>query len=833
MSKFSGYSSDEDIVRFEERREVETRPPKQNVSKESLEVLKILEGYKSYLVAIPTLIELMSKFVQDNQRLLFMNEIVYEFKMIEHEVDDLVYRFSKNSYEIAVMGLEKSGKTTLINAILGISLLPAKRGRCTYVPTELRSCASVDQERIEIEYLSLEEFENHKKEVEKVLQKNGDEAIVEFMNDDLNEKQEENVPVQNKSRKLKKNEDFNNSSIDWVEEYKEIKEVEITTRKYLGKPKEIVRNDKNVNYEERITETVSDPGIARAVKRVVLYTTHLKLGNDESEVTLYDVPGYDSPFIMHKKQSKENASKSDAIIFVKKFESPSLKQVENHMLKMFEASGGFVPLKEKMIVAVSSVDVATTQKDFKDNLELIKLNFEKKNIKSERVFPICSAAKQVSYSRKSNDEEKEAIYKQAKEKLKILKITDGIEELKTFIRQFVNDFRFKNLMKSFYQSQTRFKEKLKLFIEESKSEFNVSDFHTETKEESFENQKERQKLNWYAHFLPNAMENFQVYFTKTIFSKSDPDVYNEDPEFLVLLKQKYFEIVNTMAIETEEWLDNRANEIWIKQAHNCANIAPGEAHSAIRKDLAEETLKKITEYLTKGLSSIVWQTVKKMLDFILAEMFFIDEIKDTLLNNSESNYKNILSEKIEILILRLARPTIDLFLRFPREDNRLQTIDLYKNEVMILDMFYKEGSATKRGLPFYLANGKEAAKKNESLEFNVTDLPKSDSCEDFSSATSQIRQDIQEFFLYMKNSIFYASGIEAFFKQELDKIAFRFRTEDKNHGTWHFLVFKSIASGNPKITNEILEQFDFDVTKKNHLMQSLKDIDDFLKNLSK
>ena len=107
MSKFSGYSSDEDIVRFEERREVETRPPKQKVSKESLEVLKILEGYKSYLVAIPTLIELMSKFVQDNQRLLFMNEIVYEFKMIEHEVDDLVYRFSKNSYEIAVMDRER------------------------------------------------------------------------------------------------------------------------------------------------------------------------------------------------------------------------------------------------------------------------------------------------------------------------------------------------------------------------------------------------------------------------------------------------------------------------------------------------------------------------------------------------------------------------------------------------------------------------------------------------------------------------------------------------------------------------------------------------------
>ncbi|EFC36491.1 predicted protein [Naegleria gruberi] len=56
---------------------------------------------------------------------------------------------SKNPMKCCVVGITNSGKTTLMNAILGMNLLPSKEGRCTIANTELRY-ADYDKRKIEI-----------------------------------------------------------------------------------------------------------------------------------------------------------------------------------------------------------------------------------------------------------------------------------------------------------------------------------------------------------------------------------------------------------------------------------------------------------------------------------------------------------------------------------------------------------------------------------------------------------------------------------------------------------------------------------------------------------
>ena len=312
------------------------------------------------------------------------------------------------------MGLEKTGKTSFVNAILGQQLLPTKRERCTYIPTEIRSCPSTDDERIEIVYLTTAEFDLNLKEVEakrrEIIKM---EKTSKIINPVVSSKITEDMTIEDDEETFSeaidssKSDELVSSSINWDDEYNEIISLQAASRKYLDRGNQVFfKREKTSDFEDLVNDTVSDPKIARAVKTVVIYTSNLKLGTEECDVVLYDVPGYDSTTIMHKKQSKENAQKADAIIFVKKFESPTLKQGENEMLKVFEAIDGCVPLKDKLIVAITSIDAANSSRDFKDTMEAIYKVFEQRKLDRKRIFPVCSAAKKLRRSKRDDEKEK-------------------------------------------------------------------------------------------------------------------------------------------------------------------------------------------------------------------------------------------------------------------------------------------------------------------------------------------------------------------------------------------------------------------------------------------
>ena len=63
----------------------------------------------------------------------------------------LLRKLRSQEFEIAVVGLEKAGKSTLSNALIRVNVLPAESERCTYTKTEIRSGT---EDRAEVEFYS-------------------------------------------------------------------------------------------------------------------------------------------------------------------------------------------------------------------------------------------------------------------------------------------------------------------------------------------------------------------------------------------------------------------------------------------------------------------------------------------------------------------------------------------------------------------------------------------------------------------------------------------------------------------------------------------------------
>lgn len=417
-------------------------------------------------------------------------------------------------------------------------------------------------------------------------------------------KEEETIDFYDADETEYKSQEGEQSSINWLEEYKEILKIEKNAKEYLDKkPLTKYFKEFNKDIEKLVHDTISNPAIARAVKRIVLYTQKL---NTKHKITFHDVPGYNSPTTMHKKQTKEKGKIADAIIFVKKFVQPDLEQSEVEMFSIFDTIDEFVPLKDKIIGAITFIDQADDRVDYDKTLAELHHSFAAKGIAKDRLFPVCSAA------RKSSDESSR---NKALTNLKDLGIDDGFDRLINHVYEYVVDSRAKNLEKKLDIVSSRINKSLNSLIELSKKEFDLNDTNFE-KNESVVDQEERNKMKWWAQEWRKVHEDFKEFIQTNIYVTDDPDQLAENHEFLEEFRNEYIKLIDSMISDTKKVFDTRYKRIYNDQGHSGGNIAAGEGHSAIRKELTEEMYKKVSEILSENLGNIIWKTIGKIIDWI-------------------------------------------------------------------------------------------------------------------------------------------------------------------------------------------------------------------------
>jgi hypothetical protein len=92
-----------------------------------------------------------------------------EFNEIERHLYNFKNELGRKEFKIGVIGREKAGKSSLINAWIAADLLPTAQERCTYTTVEVRSCMNQKEQKVVIEYYSREEFESNRREIEELM----------------------------------------------------------------------------------------------------------------------------------------------------------------------------------------------------------------------------------------------------------------------------------------------------------------------------------------------------------------------------------------------------------------------------------------------------------------------------------------------------------------------------------------------------------------------------------------------------------------------------------------------------------------------------------------
>ncbi|MFN7658496.1 MAG: dynamin family protein [Dolichospermum sp.] len=228
-------------------------------------------------------------------------------------------RLKKREFRIAVVGLEKAGKSTFVNAWLECDLLPAKGGRCTFTTTQIYSVEHESEQRLEVQAKTEAEFINLLQELEKA----------------------------------KAQEDINT-----------IRTNEITLQE--------VRQEGNLTFpftrlediREPLKKYVADEKYAHAVLEARLYTN--KLAQAEG-IVFYDVPGLDSGLAKHVDEAQEMLSDCDAVILVQRF--TSLREKELEIIKFTEQGDKNVTVADKLFVFLSRIDSLGSAEAMKTHIQ--------------------------------------------------------------------------------------------------------------------------------------------------------------------------------------------------------------------------------------------------------------------------------------------------------------------------------------------------------------------------------------------------------------------------------------------------------------------------------
>lgn len=304
--------------------------------------------------AIRNLLEIASK-----QNRLFTKDMERRLKERQEECERLYRKLDKNEFEIAIVGLEKAGKSTFANALIGHRILPDADERCTYTSTCIRYGSA---NKATVTFFSQQEFDKQLREKLTEMKFENTEqyslatlSLGEYKNMffSLDKKLQEEYET-----------NINEDMIQILENKRDLLEL------YLGKEKKTFEGEQLKSAEFR--DYIIKPEVAIAVKEVLIESTEL---NEIPNAIIYDVPGFDSPTQMHEDQTLDKMKKADAIVLIASAEKPSLTAPS---LKLFnKADEDNVGLNDKLFIFGNRADAANT---LEKNIETLREEARKRNL---------------------------------------------------------------------------------------------------------------------------------------------------------------------------------------------------------------------------------------------------------------------------------------------------------------------------------------------------------------------------------------------------------------------------------------------------------------------
>ncbi|MDD4905957.1 MAG: dynamin family protein, partial [Methylobacter tundripaludum] len=275
-------------------------------------------------------------------------------------------RLHTNRFEVAVIGLEKAGKSALLNAWLGQEILPSARERCTFTSTEIWSAQTEEDQLLFIQYYSKEEISK--------LQMQRRDALLGI----LSERERKEIQ-----------EDFDDTE-------KHLSEISVFSKQKSGFSQHFV--DIGEISEQLQSAVFKNRAQSLAIKRIQLKTVRLRSDRD---IIFHDVPGFNSGILMHAEQATERLKNCDAIIYAKEMKQPSITGPEKEMLVIADSEDPSVKVSDKVFVVLTQADAMDDQIDFKETYTKHRSYWP--SVPERRLIPVCARAHLVEYGIPSED----------------------------------------------------------------------------------------------------------------------------------------------------------------------------------------------------------------------------------------------------------------------------------------------------------------------------------------------------------------------------------------------------------------------------------------------
>ena len=242
--------------------------------------------------------------------------------------EKLMHRLQNGEFRIAVVGLEKAGKSTFVNAWLECDLLPAKTARCTFTTTQIYYVPKKQEQRLETLPKTEAQYQAYQADLRAQTQ-SADKSAAQKAENDLKVMELHNGTLREIISEGKKRHDFINL----------------------------------IDIKTTLIRYVADERYAHAMQEARLYTSQLAAVDG---VVFYDVPGLDSGLAKHIEESKEMLADCDAIILVQRRDI-DLKAHEQDLIKFGATGDPYLKLADKLFVFWGQVDLQPSKEVLQDN----------------------------------------------------------------------------------------------------------------------------------------------------------------------------------------------------------------------------------------------------------------------------------------------------------------------------------------------------------------------------------------------------------------------------------------------------------------------------------
>ena len=674
-------------------------------------------------------------------------------------------RLKKREFRIAVVGLEKAGKSTFVNAWLECDLLPAKGGRCTFTTTQIYSVEHESEQRLEVQAKTEAEFINLLKELEKA----------------------------------KAQEDINT-----------IRTNEITLQE--------VRQEGNLTFpftrlediREPLKKYVADEKYAHAVLEARLYTN--KLAQAEG-IVFYDVPGLDSGLAKHVDEAQEMLSDCDAVILVQRF--TSLREKELEIIKFTEQGDKNVTVADKLFVFLSRIDSLGSAEAMKTHIQEAAQDWLKRaNLPNHRIVS-GSAGAYLLLNNIAGEQTKLEIGDTHVIQSHLQRLTgiDDVEILKTDatgmpiikekIFDYINTERVAILKK-------RCEASLNTIISTSEEIYRlVSKNHPENPEQAklfAENNQRVLFAEWWNQKWLIIKADLQKYYDTYVVNKAVENLTANSLTQIEKFREGYLEIVDQEMQKLRGETFKKKDNIFL--ANSNPEFDRMKANFAWREDLYND-ISRLLSNIARQLALELQHESLNLVAYMTSLLWGSDQVKARLIENSEDYFLAKLENSLSVLFLRFARPVAEALIRGPvNSDTRNKIIKGLGVDIEIVDNYYSGKEPAYSVLKRYVKYGADLLFNLEVRQqvLGITGIVTGIATAAINNEIPQqavifeVENDINAFEEYLKFAIFNAASFESYCIQELKGLVDSFREKE---GTWTGVALNEWLQGNPLLLAEI------------------------------